>query len=227
MKAVPAIAPRHPPWLASTCALAALVLAGGCLFETPRACGPNMVLNDVNVCVCAPDAVLAEDAHGFCVPCGANQVVQAGACACRPGFIKDAAGACVERPPGLNESCDPAAPACPNPAYARCQMAASGTGGYCTKAGCTAPADCPSGYACDATVSGGVCTRPPTGQGTACSSGAQCAGFEATFCAPILNQCLYQGCVPDGSPCSPGHRCCDLTALGAAIHVCLPVGTCP
>lgn len=207
-----------------TCALICAA-ASGCLLDTDRECGPHMVLTPENVCTCAPDAVLDPEAFGACVPCGANQVAQAGACVCAAGFSMGADGVCITRPPGLGDACDPAAPNCPNPSFAYCLPAAGG--GYCTKAACAAPADCPAGFACDTSTAGGVCKRPPTGQGVSCMSDAQCAGTDATFCTPVLNQCLVEGCVVGGTSCSQGHLCCDLTKLGAAKNVCLPLEACP
>ncbi len=202
-----------------------LVVQVACVFQTDRQCGPNMVLTAENICTCEPDAVFAPDTYGACVKCGPNQVVQAGACACTAGFVAASDGVCVVKPEGLGDTCNPAASACPSPNYAFCQPA--GEQGYCTKAGCAGAADCPGGFACDTTQAGGVCKRPPTGQGLPCMGAQMCAGTEATFCAPVLNQCLVEGCNPAANTCSAGYLCCDLTALGAAKNVCLPVGACP
>lgn len=206
-------------------ALACWVGLAGCLLETDRQCGPNMILTAENVCVCEPDAVLAPDAFGLCEKCGPNQVAQAGVCACVEGYAESSEGVCVLRPAGLGDVCDPAAPACPSANFPFCQP--TGASGYCTKAGCAGPADCPSGFTCDGTSAMSVCKRPPTGQGVPCTTADTCAATEATFCAPILNQCLVENCSLTTSTCSPGYLCCDLTQLGAAKNVCLPLEACP
>lgn len=201
--------------------------AAGCFIPADRRCGPNQDLTDENVCICSANAVLNEAAHGACVLCPVGQVVVSGKCACPAGFVAGADGACVPKPSGLGEPCDPAAPVCSNPSFASCQKS-SGGAGYCTKVGCAGAADCPSGYACDTLTTGGVCKRAPSGQGKACTGASDCAGTEALFCAPIINSCLVQGCsLTTPGSCFPGYLCCDLTALGAAMAACLPVEKCP
>lgn len=216
-------------WL---CIAVTVLASAGCLLDTDRHCGPNQDLTIENVCVCKPNAVVSETAAGACVLCGLNQAVVGGKCQCVDGFVAAADGTCAPKPSGLGDACNPAAPACGNADFNTC-VATSGTTGYCSKAGCAAPADCPTGFACDTAVTGGVCKRAPRGQGQACSRDAECAGTEAEFCAPIINQCLVQGCAltAPGS-CFPGYICCDLTALGAAKTACLPAdklpqGKCP
>ena len=208
-------------------AYAALV-SGGCLLEADRRCGTNQDLTVESVCVCSANAVVSETAPGSCELCRANQAVLSGKCTCIEGFVAGAGGVCQPKPSGLGDACDPATPTCTNPAFSSCQTASSG-GGYCTKIGCSAAADCPSGYGCDTNVTGGVCKRAPTGQGKACANEAECVGNEATVCgAPLLNSCLVQGCsTTTVGSCFPGYSCCDLTALGAAKTLCLPVAKCP
>lgn len=209
-----------------------LFAGAGCLLETGRKCGPHQDLTIENVCVCQPNAVVSDTAPGACVPCAANQSVVGGKCQCAEGFIAAAEGTCVPKPSGLGDPCNPAAPACGSPVFNTCVAAASGTG-YCSKAGCAAPADCPTGFGCDTATTGGVCKRAPQGQGKACGGDLDCAGSEAVFCAPIINQCLVEGCsLTAPETCFPGYLCCDLTALGAAKTSCLPAdklpqGKCP
>ena len=204
------------------------LLSAGCLLEADRSCGSNQELTEVNVCICSANAVVSETAPGACVLCGANQVVLGGKCTCTEGFIAGPGDVCQPKPSGLGDACDPAVPVCTNPLFPSCQAGSSG-GGYCTKAGCAAAGDCPSGYGCDTNVAGGVCKRAPTGQGKACASDAECAGTEAIVCgAPLLNSCLVQGCsTTTVGSCFPGYLCCDLTALGVAKNLCLPLAKCP
>lgn len=204
--------------------LVAVCLLGGCI-DTGRQCGPHQDLTIENVCVCKPGAVVATTAYGACVPCGANQVVLAGRCECVEGFVAGAGGVCEPKPPGLGDVCNPAASTCASP-FTTCQPTA--TSGYCTKSGCAAAADCPSGFGCDTSVAGGVCVRAPSGQGKTCAGEADCAGTDATFCAPVINSCLVLDCsVTKPGACFPGYLCCDLTALGLAKTACLPGKACP
>jgi hypothetical protein len=168
-----------------------------------------------------------------CLPanvCGPGQVqTPAGYCACAPGHAPEASGKpfCVAVPSAVGRACSESKP-CDVLPYDRCQPAATGGEGYCTTAGCTTSADCPSGYACDRASTPSYCRRPPVGQGKACTANGDCAGQEAGLCgSPYLNQCLVEGCTVSPNNCHEGWTCCDLTGLGLAKSLCLPVTSCP
>jgi hypothetical protein len=206
--------------------IAVCLFWSGCLLDTGRQCSKEQDLTEANVCACKPNAIISATKPGSCELCPAGQVVMGGRCACPATLVMASDGSCVARPSGLGDACDPASTTCSNPQFSFCQSATGG--GYCTKAGCAGTADCPSGFGCDLTVVGGVCKRPPSGQGKTCTGDSDCAGNEATFCAPVANVCYVEGCaVGAQGACHPGYRCCDLTPKGLAKNVCLPVEACP
>jgi hypothetical protein len=214
------------PTLARAPLAAIAVCALACGYDPSDRCSPNQVL-DGEYCVCAPGYVITARGDGFsdCKPCGVNEVAEGGRCVCAAGSHRSAADQpCSAGSAGLAcadaSACGADAPVCFHPTAAS---------GYCTTPGCATGAACPAGWTCESDASGSHCKRPPVGQGATCASSAQCAAYEATLCgAPYLGQCLVEGCAV-GAPgaCSPGFNCCDLTALGLAKTVCVPLAECP
>lgn len=67
----------------------------------------------------------------------------------------------------------------------------------------------------------------PTGEDQPCTTDADCAGFEASFCDNFVSlTCLVRGCsvVPDS--CFAGKECCDLSAFGLPMTLCIAEGAC-
>jgi hypothetical protein len=208
----------------------ALILPGaiaavwsGCVLDASDRCGPNqMVSGEIEVCVCVPNAVYT--AMG-CVLCGANEVPGATACECATGFARGGSGACEPVPAGLGVACTAATP-CTDTTYNTCASAPIGDG-YCTSTGCASNADCTGGYACDLTASPPYCKRPPLGAGMSCTSNADCAGTEATYCDTFVQHaCLVEGCAVSPNNCFSGTECCDLSAFGIPMPICIPQGAC-
>jgi hypothetical protein len=111
---------------------------------------------------------------------------------------------------------------CTDATYNHCAAA-----GYCTTSGCTGAGDCTGGYACDVSGTPAYCRRPPMGIGKTCTSNADCAGSEATFCDMFGgNKCIVEGCSLSPDSCFPGTECCDLTAFGVPMPICIPEGAC-
>jgi hypothetical protein len=194
----------------------------GCIVDPDHACDENQtkLVADFGGCVCAPGSVVNPGKDG-CTPCGENEEVKNGACACKTGFARPSATeACSASQQGAN--CSASTPC--NGDFPYCAAA-----GYCTKSGCATNADCSlGGYACESTASPTYCSRPPVGQGKACSTPADCAGTEATYCG--MGACLVTGCAST-TKCHGDYACCDFTSLGAA-DFCLPAsalsgGKCP
>lgn len=206
-------------------AFLAALAAVACLHDSGRPCGAGYIETAEGFCACpAGFAPVAGTAR--CAPCGANEIVVAAACVCAPGFARASAGAPCEVE-GLGAACDTAGAPCPSQTFPTCH-AVQGTAGYCTVTGCAAAQGCAGGFTCDESVAPSYCKRPPVGQGRPCASSADCAGTEATYCESFqLKQCLVEGCAPQGDDCSAGHTCCDLSRLGLAKTLCLPVSACP
>lgn len=204
-------------------ALGAISFAG-CVYDANDRCSANEVL-DGKKCVCVAGAAMTD--HG-CVLCGEHEVPTAGECVCADGYMRSGANAtCVPVPTALGAACDTTATPCSDPTYDFCQPIAT-TQGYCTTSGCASSADCVGGYACDTTASPAYCKRPPTGLGQACQSAADCASYEATYCEAVqTHECMVEGCTLSPDDCFEGYECCDLTALGLAKTLCVPVGGCP
>lgn len=201
--------------------VSALLMA--CTFDADDRCGRHQSLSrDHERCVC--DEGFAFTPSG-CVACGAHEVAGDSGCVCESGYVRPAEGAsCEPVPLTLGEACDANAP-CSDADYDFCEPTSDGQG-YCTSRGCTTSSDCSGGYACDTGVTPSVCRRPPLGLGKACSSEADCASGEATFCDTFQShQCLVQGCTLTPDNCFVGWECEDLTSLGLAITLCVPVGS--
>jgi hypothetical protein len=49
---------------------------------------------------------------------------------------------------------------------------------------------------------------PITGQNEPCTAHASCAGYDATYCNPIIGKCQVQGCTD--TSCDPEYMCIDL-----------------
>jgi hypothetical protein len=172
-------------------------------------------------CACEPGLVAVD---GVCQSCPENELEQSGVCVCEEGFIRAADGQpCVEEAPGLGIACSDDAD-CEEAPFTHCQPHPAGD--YCTQSDCSTSADCAGGFACDTEASPPYCKRPPVGQSTPCTSSADCADFEATFCVPVGNVCLVQGCGDGEIECFEGWVCCDLTRFGQPT-TCVPDGECP
>lgn len=62
----------------------------------------------------------------------------------------------------------------------------------------------------------------PTGVGEPCSSAADCEGFDANYCVPVMNVCAVDKCATGENSCGSGTVCCDFSALLAGMSICLP-----
>lgn len=197
--------------------LGILIVGPSCLLDADLECGPNQILDDHNVCVCAPNAVVSTDEPLRCLSCPAGEFPVAGRCDCPSGFGRNSLGACVAIPPGLGASCVNAM-SCTKSPYLHCAAVASG--GYCTSTGCATDSDCILDYRCDVSASSPFCRRAPRGQGTPCQSSAECASTDAKLCLPTQNYCVVQGCSIGGNDCPGKNLCCDLSPYGLST-VCL------
>ena len=213
--------------LTGTAALLLLLgsIAGACTYDPDDRCGPNQVVyGDNQRCVCAPGTAWTDKG---CVACGPNEVSGPSGCQCAPGYSRPAPGAaCEAAPSGLGADCDVDSEPCTDPAFPHCQPV-DGTSGYCTTSDCTSSADCDGGYACDASESPSYCRRPPLGAGMPCTSNDDCAGTEATYCDVFVSgTCLVEGCTVDPNDYFEGTECCDLSAFGIPLPICIPEGAC-
>ncbi|HET9932548.1 MAG TPA: hypothetical protein VFQ35_17720 [Polyangiaceae bacterium] len=208
----------RPRYVAALFALFGGAFASACTFDSSDRCGPNQVIFGDNLrCVC--DTHSAYTATG-CVRCGEHEVAGPSGCVCEPNFSKGTGGVCEPTPMGIGVPCDGT---CEDPVYKHCETTASG--GYCTNTGCTGPADCTGGYACDTAT--GVCKRPPIGLAKSCTSNADCAGTEATYCDTfVTHSCLVQGCTLAPDNCFQGWECCDLSSFGIPQPLCVLAGAC-
>lgn len=184
-----------------------------------------MQVSAIGACVCETGYVLSGTQ---CLSCPKNEKVQGSACVCEAGYVRASEGEPCEPPPtsGPGAPCSASA-ACEDADFAYCAEASNGDR-YCTSEGCQTSADCPEGYACADGAGGRYCQRSPLGQGVSCEADADCASYEATFCEPLLSHtCLVQGCEVGGSGCFEGWQCCDVSAYGMPIPICVPEGNCP
>jgi len=186
-------------------ALAACLLAGGCLIDPDRPCG-DRIENAAGACVC-PDQQVPSDSG--CAPCGEHERAAGGQCVCEDGYSRSSAGA----------RCEPVTddPGC--------------TGSDCPAEGeCESSADCPSPLLCDR-YDTGACVDPPAGLGESCSSDADCAGTDATFCEVYSSlTCVVEGCKEEGGRCPGDMQCCDFAVLSRSLCVgveALNDGACP
>src|SRR5215471_12718637 len=89
-----------PAW-AGGLALAAALLAPGCIVDDDHRCDPNQVLEPGtgltgDTCVCVANAV-PDEARGYgCLLCGDNETAANGSCECVLGFARGSDGACAE-----------------------------------------------------------------------------------------------------------------------------------
>lgn len=72
----------------------------------------------------------------------------------------------------------------------------------------------------------------PTGVGAYCDTDADCAGYDAKYCAVQTHGCLVKGCATGEGTCPSRAVCCDYSALLAGFSLCLPSeqltdGQCP
>jgi len=208
-------------------ALAVWLLAAACVYDPDNRCGEHQQLDARGVCVCMAGNAQDPITH-VCFPCGANEEVRAGACACLQGYSREAPGKpCAAAPTGLGAGCSPTN-MCKIAPYQHCQAPRAGES-YCTSTGCTRSSDCTGSYSCDRSGTMPFCRRPPTGEGKACTSADECKGLEASHCETFfVHTCLVEGCNPqDPASCSDGWKCCDVTPLGLPKTLCLRMDKCP
>lgn len=204
-----AVAVRHGvrPVLRFTLASLSLGLLGiGCLVDSERPCGDELVENDAGACVCPNEQV--PGASG-CMRCGEHERVAGGQCVCDDGYSRASATARCE--PVTDE------PSC--------------TGGGCAVEGeCESSAECASPMLCDRYETG-ECVDPPEGLGQSCTSDADCAGTDATYCELYSSlTCVIQGCKEAGGRCPGDMQCCDFAILTRSLCVgieALNDGACP
>jgi hypothetical protein len=85
----------------------------------------------------------------------------------------------------------------------------------------------------DAGAQEDAASRPePTGEGEFCKTNADCASFDAKFCAPTMGACLIHDCASKTNACSSVSVCCDYSKLLAGLSLCVPPeyiegGECP
>lgn len=212
------------------CGLAVLGVAAGCVYDGSDRCSANQVFTD-GTCVCASGFGFDAGA-GACVVCGEHEEVVSGVCTCTSGWVRDAASKqCVPDFPGLGDACA-ATTACTYAEFPACHVPASGKG-YCTTEACASDDDCRGGYRCDLTGATSYCRRPTIGEGTTCTSDADCASFEAVWCAIGVTPraCAQRDCTLDSTAdCFVGEICCDMAAyaaFGVPATLCTPPTACP
>lgn len=64
--------------------------------------------------------------------------------------------------------------------------------------------------------------KEPTGVGASCDSDADCAPYDAKYCAVQTHACLINSCATKENSCQSMSTCCDYTALLAGLSLCLP-----
>jgi hypothetical protein len=64
--------------------------------------------------------------------------------------------------------------------------------------------------------------REPTGVGASCNSDADCAAYDAKYCAVQTHSCLINRCATKENVCQTMATCCDYGALLAGLSLCLP-----
>ncbi len=104
----------------------------------------------------------------------------------------------------------------------RCDEGQSIVNGKCTSPGAETDASTPPDGS----------SSMPTGLGEPCSSEADCAGFDAKFCAPQTRACMINSCADGTNACPTTTVCCDFSALLAGFSLCvaddqLANGNCP
>jgi hypothetical protein len=206
-------------WLVLTAAS-----VGACIYDEDARCGPHMVVSEVDACECETGYVLVGKE---CITCPENEHVQGAGCVCDDGFARAVEGAACSELPTSGPGADCAANACMGSEFSECVEAPNGDQ-YCTSRGCTESSDCPEGFACRASAEGSYCQRTPVGMASPCEVEQDCAGYEATFCETLISHsCLVQGCSLSQNDCFEGWDCCDVTAYGMPIPICIPEGNCP
>jgi len=200
--------------------LGALCLAGCIVDDGDAACGDNQVRVDgegTRYCQCAPGYIIDVTTNSSCTPCGENEEVDQGKCACKQGYTRPSEGAaCMMSALGGacsdDNGCSGDFPTCAD--------------GYCTSA-CTASTDCEPHWVCDAQGSGKVCKKPPQGYGMSCETSAECAGNEAAFCEAFRSHTCQVQC-SQSAPCPGDWGCCDFAVMVICIEpASLVDGACP
>lgn len=199
--------------------------ASACLLEDER-CGPYQVeqhIDNVALCVCAPDAIPRDDGHA-CEPCGDHETPTGGECLCEEGFVRTTTdGPCEQSSIGAectaSEECSEAFPYC----FIGSAMSTGGAG-YCTTVGCEDNAGCPGSWTCEADGSERICKSLPSGLGDHCTTDDDCAGQQASFCERFqTNTCMLQDCATGTTRCPNEWSCCDYSGL-LGVSLCLPPG---
>ncbi|MFT3925868.1 MAG: hypothetical protein QM778_25215 [Myxococcales bacterium] len=211
-------------------AWAALLSLGSwaCIIGNEKCDAHQVELNkdSYSLCVCEPNAVINANGVG-CTPCGANEEAKDDQCVCKDGFAKlSADGGC--EPSAIGGACNVASDC--SEAFPYC----TGESGYCTARDCSANADCPAGWSCEAAGDVKYCKKAPSGLGSPCESNDDCSGFEAAYCDQVQSHtCILQGCAVGDAVCPSEWGCCDYSALlGSPLSVCvgpdaLSGGSCP
>ncbi len=184
-----------------------------------------MAVSEIGACVCVEGYV---SSGTECVTCPEHERVQGDGCVCVEGYERSGDGeSCAPMATsGPGVACSDGLP-CRDSAFPHCAQASNGDQ-YCTSLGCRTSADCPEDFACTSSASGSYCQRSPLGMAAPCSTDDDCASYEATFCETLIsNSCLVQGCSLSNDDCFDGWECCDASAFGMPIPICIPAGNCP
>jgi hypothetical protein len=208
-------------------ATVAALVTFGCLVDLDARCGDHQHFDaQAEICLC--DAEFARQGNE-CVRCGENEVGSADGCVCVEGFSRTGPEAACTAAASLGQECE-SDQNC-SEEFPHCAIIADSASGYCTLAGCTTGADCPTDYGCNARTSPSFCERPPEGLGTPCTSAQDCEGFEASYCETVsADACLVNDCAPDPDKCHGDWVCCDISLLQQSL--CIPPdeledGNCP
>jgi hypothetical protein len=72
----------------------------------------------------------------------------------------------------------------------------------------------------------------PTGVGEPCKTSADCAEFDAKYCAAQTGACMIEKCATGENACASASVCCDYSLLLSGFSLCIPddqldSGNCP
>jgi hypothetical protein len=184
-------------------------VAGACVYDPDRRCGPAMTFNETaQACLCESSAI---PVAGGCQRCADDEVATGGKCTCPAGQTKSAENLCVTVA-GLGDACDTVTAPCNDTTYSRCAVRGAGTAGTCTKL-CSTDNDCDATYTCATWEPEPYC-RTFEGAGATCAGPADCTG-DATYCDSFVShQCIVAGCSLTANDCPRGNTCCDFSQYG-------------